>query len=446
MVADAHQGRGIGSVLLEHLAEIGRELGVARFEALVLVENATMLRVFLDAGYQPSRQIEGSEVSLEFDIAATELTEKVMRERELRAESSSIRRLLYPRSVAVVGASSDPGKLGHLVVRTLQRSGFSGPIYPVNFTARSVGGVPAYPSITEVPGEVDLAVLAVPAAEVAGVVGQCGAHGVRGLVVMSGGFGESGSPEARASRCPGAARTRLGGPRVRHAGGRAELPGTDQHRSGGVAERLAGAGRTAGRPGRFLLPVRGARGRGARRGRPARAGGVEFRLGRQPGRRVGQRPAAVLGERPGDRDRPAVPGELRKSTQVRQDRPPVRAPQTHRGRQERPGLDGGRAAAHLGGGARSQRPGVVRGVRGDPHRDAGAAVRRGPAAEHPTATGRRSGCRGGAFHRPGNPGDRRVGRCRDPTRPAGGRGRDGQPGGVRRRGDRGAGGAETWTR
>ncbi len=197
VIADAHQGRGIGSVLLEHLAEIGRELGIARFEALVLVENATMLRVFLDAGYQPSRQIEGSEVSLEFEIAATELTEKVMRRRELRAESSSIRRLLCPRSVAVVGASSDPAKLGHLVVRTLQRSGFSGPIYPVNSRGRSIAGLPGYRSVTEVPGPVDLAVLTVPAAEVAGVVGQCGAHGVRGLVVMSGGFGESGSPEAR---------------------------------------------------------------------------------------------------------------------------------------------------------------------------------------------------------------------------------------------------------
>src|SRR4051812_7070937 len=77
VVADAHQGRGIGSVLLEHLAEIGRELGITRFEALVLAENTTMLRVFLDAGYQPARRLDGNEVTLEFDIAATELTEKV---------------------------------------------------------------------------------------------------------------------------------------------------------------------------------------------------------------------------------------------------------------------------------------------------------------------------------------------------------------------------------
>ena len=59
MVADAHQGRGIGSVLLEHLAEIGRELGITRFEAVVLAENRTMLRVFLDAGYQADAPARG---------------------------------------------------------------------------------------------------------------------------------------------------------------------------------------------------------------------------------------------------------------------------------------------------------------------------------------------------------------------------------------------------
>ncbi len=197
VVADAHQGRGIGSVLLEHLAETARELGITRFEALVLAENTAMLRVFLDAGYQPSRHRDGAEVTLEFDIAATELTEKVIRERELRADSSSIRRLLYPRSVAVIGASADPAKIGNLVVRNLQRAGFTGPIFPVNPRARSVSAALAYPSVADVPGEVDLAVVAVAASEVGEVVAQCGARGVRGLVVISAGFGESGSPEAR---------------------------------------------------------------------------------------------------------------------------------------------------------------------------------------------------------------------------------------------------------
>src|SRR4051794_37912080 len=94
VVADAHQGRGIGSVLLEHLVEIGRELGVVRFEAVVLAENRAMVRVFLQAGFEASRRLEGSELNLEFEIAATERTQKVMAERELRADARSIGRLL----------------------------------------------------------------------------------------------------------------------------------------------------------------------------------------------------------------------------------------------------------------------------------------------------------------------------------------------------------------
>ncbi|MDQ2956897.1 MAG: GNAT family N-acetyltransferase, partial [Actinomycetota bacterium] len=197
VVADAHQGRGIGSVLLEHLVEIGRELSIVKFEALVLAENRKMMRVFLDAGFAPSRRLDGNEVSLEFDIAATDLTRKVMAERELRADSRSVRRLLHPRSVAVIGASADPAKIGHLVLANLQAAGFTGPIFPVNPRTRSINGILAYPSIADVPGEVDLAVLAVPAADVGEVVAQCSARGVHGLVVISAGFGESGDEPAR---------------------------------------------------------------------------------------------------------------------------------------------------------------------------------------------------------------------------------------------------------
>jgi acyl-CoA synthetase (NDP forming)/RimJ/RimL family protein N-acetyltransferase len=197
VVADAHQGRGIGSVLLEHLVEIGRELDVARFEALVLAENQKMMRVFLDAGFAPSRRLEGNEVSLLFEIAATDLTQKVMAERELRADARSIHRLLHPRSVAVLGASADRGKLGHLVLENLQRAGFTGPVFPVNPHARSINSILAYPSLADVPGQIDLAVLVVPAAEVLELVEQCSARGVHGLVVISAGFGESGDAQTR---------------------------------------------------------------------------------------------------------------------------------------------------------------------------------------------------------------------------------------------------------
>ncbi|MGI8760776.1 MAG: GNAT family N-acetyltransferase [Jatrophihabitantaceae bacterium] len=193
VVADAHQGRGIGSVLLEHLAAAARETGIKRFQAIVLAENTGMIRVFRDAGYQTTRHLEDGEVTLEFDVDETALTETVMREREQRAEARSIERMLLPTSVAVVGASNDEGKIGNAVFGNLLRMGFHGTLYPVNPDAHQVGGVRAYPSVLDVPDEIDLVVIAVPAASVPGVVQQCAARGVRGLVMITGGYGERGN-------------------------------------------------------------------------------------------------------------------------------------------------------------------------------------------------------------------------------------------------------------
>jgi acyl-CoA synthetase (NDP forming)/RimJ/RimL family protein N-acetyltransferase len=197
VVADAHQGRGIGSVLLEHLAAAAREVGIRRFMAVVLAQNAGMIRVFRDAGYETTRHVEHGEVTLEFAVDETAVTEAVMREREQRAEARSIGRLLHPRSVAVVGASNDDGKIGNAVFVNLLRMGLDGPLYPVNPDARHVAGVRAYPSMHDVPDDIDLAVIAVPAASVPDVVEDCAVRGVRGLVVISGGFGERGTDAER---------------------------------------------------------------------------------------------------------------------------------------------------------------------------------------------------------------------------------------------------------
>ncbi|SHN83933.1 Acyl-CoA synthetase (NDP forming) [Geodermatophilus obscurus] len=213
LVEDAHQGRGLGSVLLEHLAAAARERGIQNFVAEVLAQNNRMVRVFLDAGYTPTRSYEEGVVHLTFPIAPTETALQVAYEREQRSESRSIARLLTPSSVAVVGASNDEGKLGHAVLRHLLDHGFEGPIYPVNPGTRHVRGVPAYAGIEDVPDDVDLAVLAVPAEEVAGVVEACRRKKVRGLVVITGGFGESG-PEGRARERALVAAARASGMRV----------------------------------------------------------------------------------------------------------------------------------------------------------------------------------------------------------------------------------------
>ena len=193
LVEDAHQGRGLASVLLEHIAAAARERGITGFIADVLPENRRMSKVFRDAGYKAEQRFEDGVLMLTLDLAPTETSREVMAAREHRSESRSIGRLLSPRSVAVIGASREAHSVGQTVLRNLLAAGFPGPVYPVHPTATAVASVRAYPSVAEVPGEVDLAVVAVPAAGVNEVVAQCAAKGVRGLVVLSSGFGETGA-------------------------------------------------------------------------------------------------------------------------------------------------------------------------------------------------------------------------------------------------------------
>lgn len=192
VVDDAHQGRGLGSILLEHLAAAARESGLRRFVAEVLAENSAMVRVFRDAGYQVSRAFEEGLVHLEFDIDPTEDSLEVARAREQAAEARSVHNLLHPRSVAVIGASTDPTKIGYAVLTNLLGADFSGPVFPVNAEHGSVRGVRAYRSVLDIPDPVDLAVVAVPADQVEAVLDGALAKGVTTLVIVSAGFAEAG--------------------------------------------------------------------------------------------------------------------------------------------------------------------------------------------------------------------------------------------------------------
>ncbi|WP_280700730.1 GNAT family N-acetyltransferase [Kitasatospora sp. GP82] len=197
LVQDAHQGRGVASALLEHIAAVAQERGIRRFTAEVLPENRKMVKVFTDAGYVQRRSFTDGVVHLEFDLEPTAASLAVMRAREHRAEARSVQRLLTPRSVAVVGVSRSPQSAGRALLRNL--AGFDGPVYAVNRNAPSgteLDGVPSYRSLLEIPGPVDLAVIAVPATAVPAAVAECGAHGVQGLVVVTAGYAETG-PEGR---------------------------------------------------------------------------------------------------------------------------------------------------------------------------------------------------------------------------------------------------------
>ena len=191
-VGDAHQGRGLGSVLLEHLAAAARENGVHRFVAEVLPQNRRMLTVFRDAGYEVSQSYDDGIVQLHFDIDPTERSLAVMESREHRAEARSVEILLNPRSVAVIGASRRPGTVGHQLLADLITGRYAGQLHVVHSQADSVLGVPALDSIRDVTDPVDLAVIAVPAEHVLEVVRDCAGAGVRGVLVMSGGFAETG--------------------------------------------------------------------------------------------------------------------------------------------------------------------------------------------------------------------------------------------------------------
>ncbi|MFJ2402295.1 acetate--CoA ligase family protein [Streptomyces xanthochromogenes] len=104
----------------------------------------------------------------------------------------SMRRLMQPRSVAVIGASNEPGKIGHSVMRNLVDGGYSGEIHPVNPRAHDIQGRKAYKSVTDVPGEVDVAVFAIPAAFVAAALDEVGRKGIPNAVLIPSGFAETG--------------------------------------------------------------------------------------------------------------------------------------------------------------------------------------------------------------------------------------------------------------
>ncbi|MER5226525.1 bifunctional acetate--CoA ligase family protein/GNAT family N-acetyltransferase [Streptomyces flaveus] len=198
LVQDAHQGRGVASALLEHIAAVARERGIRRFAAEVLPANNKMIKVFTDAGYQQKRSFEDGVVRLEFDLEPTDRSRAVQWAREQRAEGRSVARLLAPGSVAVIGAGRAPGGVGRSVLDNLRDAGFGGRLYAVNkaLQGKELGGVAAYRSIHDIPDPVDLAVVAVPAEHVPQAVADCGEHGVQGLVVISAGYAESG-PEGR---------------------------------------------------------------------------------------------------------------------------------------------------------------------------------------------------------------------------------------------------------
>jgi acyl-CoA synthetase (NDP forming)/GNAT superfamily N-acetyltransferase len=193
-VTDDMHGRGVATLLLDHLVSIARLRGVHAFTAQTLASNAAMLRVFAAAGLAAKRQFSGGVVETTFPLPVDEANKQLqlyldsvaMRERQ--ADIASLRHLLQASSVAIVGAGRNPTGVGHAILRNILAAGFSGQVFAINPNATSVAGVPSVPSAADLPQPPDLVVIAVPAASVVAAAQDCGRAGAKSLVVITAGI------------------------------------------------------------------------------------------------------------------------------------------------------------------------------------------------------------------------------------------------------------------
>jgi acyl-CoA synthetase (NDP forming)/RimJ/RimL family protein N-acetyltransferase len=182
LIEDAHQGRGIAQLLLEHLAQAARERGITRFVAEVLPENRRMAKVFADAGYRVSKGIEDGVLAVEFPILPTDTSVGVMERREHRAESASVRRLLNPERIVVYGQGDRVQEL----INSILGGDFGGEVTAVSVDGASVTGVGNADSIAGVRGDLDLAIVSVPTNQLGAVVIDAAHKGAHGMVVLTG--------------------------------------------------------------------------------------------------------------------------------------------------------------------------------------------------------------------------------------------------------------------
>ena len=189
---EEYQGKGLGIVLLENLAKVARSRGISTFESDVAIENGPIHALITGFGFHVTKILEKNVSHVVMPIVSSKKSIHKEEEAERLATIESLKSILYPKSIAVIGASRYPGTIGYLLVRSLIESGYVGAVYPVNPNIEVVSSIKTYPSVLAIPGEVEMAIVAVPAPTVLKVAEECGHKGVRGLIVISDGFKESG--------------------------------------------------------------------------------------------------------------------------------------------------------------------------------------------------------------------------------------------------------------
>lgn len=193
LVDDRYQGKGLGTLLLERLALVAVRQGISNFYGPTEASNRQMRELFKTSGFPVHEDRDGGYVDVSFSILPNRESVESFEMRERIATVASLRPFFKPRAVAIIGASRDPNSIGFRILEYLVHNRYNGPVYPINPKANVVGSIPAYPSVKDTPGPVDLAVIAVPQAFVMDVVEDCGQKGVRALVIISAGFAETGA-------------------------------------------------------------------------------------------------------------------------------------------------------------------------------------------------------------------------------------------------------------
>ncbi|MEM0074843.1 MAG: GNAT family N-acetyltransferase [Conexivisphaerales archaeon] len=192
VISDSYQGKGLGTILLAQLTEAANEQGISIFETYVSPENYRMINLVKNSGFHVEVKVEPGQILLTFPTSlAPEAVERFER-REQVATFAAVQKFLYPNAVAVIGASRQRDSIGGQLFHNIISTGFNGPVYPVNPNANFVQSIPAYHSVLDCPGNIDLAVISVPARYVSAVAKECAEKGIKSLVIISAGFSEAG--------------------------------------------------------------------------------------------------------------------------------------------------------------------------------------------------------------------------------------------------------------
>ena len=192
-IVPALAGRGVGTRMLEVLAQAAWAQNIRTFDAWSHPRNHAFLRMLTDSGFASDRRLENGLYHVTLSIEQTAGYQHRAAERSEVAATASMKAFFSPETVAVVGAGRERGKIGSEILHNIIKDGYTGRLFAVHPSATSIDGVPAVARVTDIPDDVDLVVISVPARFVNAVVDDCVQKKAKALLVITAGFGETGA-------------------------------------------------------------------------------------------------------------------------------------------------------------------------------------------------------------------------------------------------------------